>query len=168
MTLGGAGCQAGLYCNTGGQSTGTCQPRVGNGGACTSPYGCQDGLFCTIPAMATSGTCTPILDVGAACDGSATATGCPISAQCDKVAMKCTSVQTTEGSDCSATKSCEGKDFFLLKPLYCDATTLKCTAKVPSGGACTPKPAMAPSSQEPCYQSNCDATSHTCPLYCPG
>lgn len=64
-----AQCQSG-YCNLTNGTCGTCAPRATTGGACTSTYGCQNGLVCNsskvcAKPLASGGSCTATSDCAA-------------------------------------------------------------------------------------------------------
>ncbi len=152
------GCVDGYFCPLTGSSP-VCTKRVGTGEACSSPAACPDGNRCVgLSTAGATGVCRAVLDVGAACDP--TADACPGDAPCDSVAKKCTPpAGSQEGDSCSTTgpATCQSSDF-LTVPLYCDATSMKCTAKLLPGQACTPP---ASGTGDPCATS-CDATSKVC------
>jgi len=162
-----SGCGPGLYCDIG-ATIPTCKMQIGSGGVCPAGRTCQDGLQCVVPKGMTMGTCGPLTDVGTACDSSAPGGYCPTDAPCSAMTMKCEPVPSLEGTDCIMDPTCVPKGGFVLfrTPLYCDAATKKCTAKVNPGSACTPPPMGSQSYHQPCLSSQCDAMTLTCPAQC--
>jgi hypothetical protein len=66
----GGACTRLEECANGDCVVGACVTRGGPGDACSSPNGCETGLYCTFGA----GTCAPFSGIGSACDENA---ACP-------------------------------------------------------------------------------------------
>ncbi|MBL8950658.1 MAG: hypothetical protein JNK82_07775 [Myxococcaceae bacterium] len=149
-----SGCQKGFHC-----VNNICAADVRHGESCADAYACPDGDRCIGLGPGTSGVCTSVLDVSAACDSARDA--CPTSAPCSVSTRLCTPpVPVTEGSSCQST-SCTQSTTFLFggEPLYCDRSSNTCKKKVRPGAACT----RQSTGEDPCLTS-CSATtgSGTC------
>jgi hypothetical protein len=156
-------CTPGLFCD-GSSGKPLCAARVAAGTACAQWDACTDGLACVglkIQNSATKGACAAFLDIGKPCDPSIGETGCTGDARCDATTKTC-AVLGVSGDDCSA-KGTSGR---CADNLYCDSLTLKCTAQLPLGAACTP-PQMVNGvpGDDPCHDGSCGA-SKVCAAAC--
>jgi hypothetical protein len=133
-------CAAGLHCESN-----TCKRKTGPGTACTSSTSCLDELTCV--RSGASGTCQPVADINQSC---ATA-GCASDAVCDAATQTCQE-RGAVGSDCGPGMSC---GLFT----YCNSS-MKCAAKIPYGGACSPAETSS------CLTGECSAATNTCVLEC--
>jgi hypothetical protein len=152
-----SGCQSGLHCVIT-ADTPVCAANVAAGQACSDALACPDGHRCLgLSGHGGSGTCTPILDVGAACDPMADA--CPFDSPCDSNGHTCTLQRPFEGADCSGiggSSTCYTQVPIFTAPLYCDSTTLRCTRQRLPGQSCDP------SKFDPQCYTSCDGTTATC------
>ncbi len=120
-------CGAGLYCPS--TSSQGCQPLVKSGQVCTDPGSCEDGTVCNSFGKP-SGTCAPLLDVGAACDP--TAPACAQDDVCDQTKHVCAlnPLALTEGSTCTPGEDdCTGTVYAARR---CTATRRRASARTRS------------------------------------
>jgi hypothetical protein len=157
-------CASGHYCDPIAPMR-TCKALGAAGAQCAVPTACARGLGCSIPRNASIGTCAAWLDIGDACDPEGQAV-CPHDAPCDPATRKCVAAPSLRGAACGPDQNCAYSIAREPARLYCDATTLECTATVPPGGSCVVPPMGAPSWQEPCDYGSCDPITSTCPSAC--
>jgi len=146
-------CSAGS-CSGSGCCTGTCNPSSaavaiggdcgGAGATCVSGAFCQYGTTSTCTAKAAAGqSCDPSYSSSSCADGTSCVANGPNTGICGKL--------PAEGQDCYPTgaswRACDS----MLD--YCDSVTLKCVAKIPVGGDCSPSASCV-------AYAACDATGH--------
>jgi hypothetical protein len=127
-----------------------CAARLAQGGACSNPGECADGLYC-----GSGGTCQARVDAGGACTSSST--GWWVSEQCKGNQLclgathsapgRCATPQDA-GGPCSRAAGATGLAAGCFDGLVCDAATSKCV--------------LAPKVGQPCPDHVCDLTSAYC------
>jgi hypothetical protein len=129
----GGPCSSGWQCASGRCSfavpaCGTCLPRVAAGQVCQGGD-CDDNFACSATAPgATSMVCTPVVNVGGACnDGNV----CPINTFCDPTTHVCKTVpKLGQACDPQTTYFCD----LTGPPSLCDSNTNTCAAGVTTVG----------------------------------
>lgn len=128
-----------------------CAARVAQGGACSNPGECADGLYC-----GSGGTCQPRVDAGGACTSSSS--GWSVTSELCKGRQLCLGETNTApgrcatpqgaGGPCSRATGATGLAAGCLTGLVCDAATSKCV--------------LAPKTGQPCPDHLCDLLGAYC------
>jgi hypothetical protein len=130
-----------------------CAARVAQGGACSNPGECADGLFCN---GSPGGTCQPRVDAGGAC--ASTHRGWSVMSEMCKGRQLCLGETNSApgrcatpqdaGGPCSRAAGATGLNAGCLTGLVCDAATSKCL--------------LAPKAGQPCPDHLCDLVAAYC------
>ncbi len=120
-------CADGLYCSNVDRTCKTLGATVG--AACEAIDGCEDPMYCKIPAMGQAGMCADAAAAGATCDPTANEPCVDGHQYCDMTTMTCTN-RAAIGSACSDTVPC-------AYDANCDGTSNTCVAVPGPGDACT-------------------------------
>lgn len=165
-------CKAGQRCETENQCPGVCVPKSGASQPCRNSGDCGSGLFCS----ERTGTCTPLVEVNAACDPAAGEFQCVEGSVCKdrKCAPYASIYSAAQGDSCDLLNRCRpglvcamGGDANKCEPLAAVGGACKVAypSQCPEGSFCTANPTMG-KPDGVCEAAHADGASCSTNLEC--